>query len=272
MVEEERSESPIEITDDGLICKSSKVILTIELPETYVGSESYLYLEGVRYYPENSIKYKEYLLGENPTKYKENTFRYKSRKDAENSDLKSKITTTFGKNKKSVLVWGKGSQYDTGERDIVSNMGYHGTTAQTFTLQLEGRGEYRFSDLKVIVQPMDSYGENYVKLQECRSTDTQINGNYVQGTVVTGTDRMLCIAIPYQKGWKAWVNGKETKIVKANGMYMAIPLKAGGNGIILHYTIPGLKEGAMVSGITILSLGVFGIVQIYQKKRRCCKD
>ena len=115
-------------------------------------------------------------------------------------------------------------------------MGYHGTTAQTFTLQLEGRGEYRFSDLKVIVQPMDSYGENYVKLQECRSTDTQINGNYVQGTVVTGTDRMLCIAIPYQKGWKAWVNGKETKIVKANGMYMAIPLKAGGNGIILHYT------------------------------------
>ena len=268
MVEEERSESPIEITDDGLICKSSKVILTIELPETYVGSESYLYLEGVRYYPESSIKYKEYLLGENPTKYKENTFRYKSRKDAENSDLKSKITTTFGKNKKSVLVWGKGSQYDTGERDIVSNMGYHGTTAQTFTLQLEGRGEYRFSDLKVIVQPMDSYGENYVKLQECRSTDTQINGNYVQGTVVTGTDRMLCIAIPYQKGWKAWVNGKETKIVKANGMYMAIPLKAGGNGIILHYTIPGLKEGAMVSGITILSLGVFGIVQIYQKKRK----
>ena len=136
-----------------------------------MGSESYLYLEGVRYYPENSIKYKEYLLGENPTKYKENTFRYKSRKDAENSDLKSKITTTFGKNKKSVLVWGKGSQYDTGERDIVSNMGYHGTTAQTFTLQLEGRGEYRFSDLKVIVQPMDSYGENYVKL-----AGVQVNG------------------------------------------------------------------------------------------------
>lgn len=272
MVEEERSESPIEITDDGLICKSSKITLTIELPETYVGSESYLYLEGLRYYPENSMKYKEYLLGENPTKYKTNTFYYKSRKDTENSDLKSKITTTFGKNKKSVLVWGKGSQYDTGKRDIVSNMGYHGTTAQTFTLQLEGRGEYHFSDLKVIVQPMDSYGENYVKLQECRSTDVQIHGNYVQGSVVTGTDRMLCIAIPYQKGWKAWVNGKETKIVKANGMYMAIPLKAGGNGILLHYTIPGLKEGAMVSGITVLSLGVLGGIRICQKKRRCCKS
>lgn len=268
MVKEERSESPIEITDDGLICKSSKVTLTIELPETYVESESYLYLEGLRYYPEDSMKYKEYLLGEEPTKYKENTFLYKSRKDAENSDLKSKITTTFGKNKKSVLVWGKGSQYDTGERDIVSNMGYHGTTARTLKLQLQGRGEYHFSDIKIIVQPMDSYGKNYVKLQECRSTDTQINVNYVQGTVVTETDRMLCIAIPYQKGWKAWVNGKETKIVKANGMYMAIPLKAGGNGIILHYTIPGLKEGAMVSAITILSLGVFGIIQIYQKKRK----
>ena len=37
MVEEERSESPIEITDDGLICKSSKVILTIELPGNLCG-------------------------------------------------------------------------------------------------------------------------------------------------------------------------------------------------------------------------------------------
>ena len=72
-----------------------------------MGSESYLYLEGVRYYPENSIKYKEYLLGENPTKYKENTFRYKSRKDAENSDLTSKITTTFGKKIKICLSVGK---------------------------------------------------------------------------------------------------------------------------------------------------------------------
>ena len=84
-------------------------------------------------------------------------------------------------------MWGKGSQYDTGERDIVSNMGYHGTTAQTFTLQLEGRGEYRFSDLKVIVQPMDSYGENYVKLQECRSTDGR------SGTTQGYTDKwQLC--------------------------------------------------------------------------------
>ena len=96
----------------------------------------------------------------------------------------------------------------------------------------------------------------------------QITGNYVQGSLVTMNDRMLCIAIPYQKGWKAWVNGEETKISKANGIYMAIPLKAGHNGILLHYTIPGLKEGAMVSSVTILSLGVLGIIQIYRKKRR----
>ena len=189
----------------------------------------------------------------------------------ENSSLSAKITTTLGKNQKTVLIWGEGSQYDTGRRDIVSNMGYHGKTGKTFQLRLEGRGEYTFSDIRVVVQPMDSYGANYVKLKECKATDMQITGNYVQGSLVTMNDRMLCIAIPYQKGWKAWVNGEETKISKANGMYMAIPLKAGHNGILLHYTIPGLKEGAMVSSVTILSLGVLGIIQIYRRKRRCCK-
>ncbi len=268
MQEGNRSQSPLEITENGFICKASKVTLTITLPEEYIGCENYLYLEGLRYSPKGYINYKDYLLGENPSKYKINTFRYNARKDMENSSLSAKITTTLGKNQKTVLIWGEGSQYDTGRRDIVSNMGYHGKTGKTFQLRLEGRGEYTFSDIRVVVQPMDSYGANYVKLQECKATDMQITGNYVQGSLVTMNDRMLCIAIPYQKGWKAWVNGEETKISKANGMYMAIPLKAGHNGILLHYTIPGLKEGAMVSSVTILSLGVLGIIQIYRKKRR----
>ena len=51
MQEGNRSQSPLEITENGFICKASKVTLTITLPEEYIGCEKYLYLEGLRYSP-----------------------------------------------------------------------------------------------------------------------------------------------------------------------------------------------------------------------------
>lgn len=47
MQEGNRSQSPLEITENGFICKASKVTLTITLPEEYIGCENYLYLEGL---------------------------------------------------------------------------------------------------------------------------------------------------------------------------------------------------------------------------------
>ncbi len=55
------------------------------------------------------------------------------------------------------------------------------------------------------------------------------------------------------------MNGKKkVNIVKANGMYMAVPLEVGYNKIVLSYTIPGLKYGMMISGLALVVLIFFG--------------
>ena len=78
---------------------------------------------------------------------------------------------------------------------------------------------------------------------------------------------MACIAIPYHKGWSATVNGKKVNIVKANGLYMAVPLEVGYNKIVLSYTIPGLKYGMMISGLALVVLIFWEKIRKYKRKQ-----
>ena len=49
----------------------------------------------------------------------------------------------------------------------------------------------------------------------------------LKGTFQTDKDRMLCVTIPYSKGWSAKVDGQNPKIYKANGMFMGIFMTSG---------------------------------------------
>ena len=85
-------------------------------------------------------------------------------------------------------------------------------------------------------------------------------------------DKVLCIAIPYSKGWSAKVNGEPVEVLEGNGMYMALPLKAGYNEIELDYETPGIRSGIAVSlltiGILILILAIPAWWKTVQRIRR----
>jgi uncharacterized membrane protein YfhO len=75
----------------------------------------------------------------------------------------------------------------------------------------------------------------------------------------------LCFSIPYSKGWTAFVNGKKTELLRANTMYMALPLKAGDYEIVLKYRTPGLTLGILISLLAVLLF--IGIVRKNNKKQ-----
>lgn len=60
--------------------------------------------------------------------------------------------------------------------------------------------------------------------EELNETDP-IRRKSFQRSLSCEKDQILCVTIPYSKGWKATVNGKCTKIYKANGMFMGIVMK-----------------------------------------------
>ena len=71
--------------------------------------------------------------------------------------------------------------------------------------------------------------------------------NSLSGTIETDKEKLMCLTIPYAKGWKAYVDGKAVKIYKTNIMFSGILIPEGKHDITLTYFTPGLKTGIIVS-------------------------
>lgn len=69
----------------------------------------------------------------------------------------------------------------------------------------------------------------------------------VDGTVTNTVDGTLMVSIPYEDGWYATVDGRETEILRADYGFMALKLPAGNHEITFEYHAPGLNTGILLS-------------------------
>ena len=73
------------------------------------------------------------------------------------------------------------------------------------------------------------------------------------------TDRpgMLFVSDAYYPGWKAWIDGVETKIYRANYAFRAIEVPSGKHLIKFIYQPKSFSNGLKISGISLIILIVF---------------
>lgn len=110
----------------------------------------------------------------------------------------------------------------------------------------------------------NNFNEAILKLQKSQLDIKRISHNIFEGNIYSDTNKYLFISIPYEKGWKAYVDGKETKIEKAVDSFIKIRIDSGNHDIKLVYTPNGYILGIF---ITIISYIIF-ISYIHYKKRR----
>ncbi len=75
--------------------------------------------------------------------------------------------------------------------------------------------------------------------------------NAITGWTDNSADSYMLFSIPFSSGWKAYVDGVETSVNRADNGLMAIALRGGKHSIRLKYTTPGLIVGAIVSVISL---------------------
>jgi len=90
--------------------------------------------------------------------------------------------------------------------------------------------------------------------QNTESADLALKGNTYSGKVHAENGDYLFVAVPYQKGYTAKVNGKNVKVVEALDGFMAIPLMQGENRISIKYTPPGMELGLTVTIFTLVGI------------------
>lgn len=77
------------------------------------------------------------------------------------------------------------------------------------------------------------------------------------------TVRAVYFTVPYDAGWKAFIDDSQTEIIEANGM-MAIIVPEGEHQILFCYKTPGFREGTWIS---IICFAIFIAFNLYRRGR-----
>lgn len=72
----------------------------------------------------------------------------------------------------------------------------------------------------------------------------------LSGTVSCDEDRLLFTSIPYDEGWRVWVDGKRVEPVAFSDALLCVELSAGTHFVEMQYTAQGVNLGL---GITVLT-------------------
>jgi len=243
-------------------------------------SETYLHIQGM--FAEYRTKYELYmddcdevfskdefnsLPSEKQEKIKnKNTNERDTAKD--NSKIKVQVESDNCINK--LQYYNIDFKYATGQENFLVNMGYNKKGLKKLTVKFGSAGVYKFDKMSVVCQPMEDLPEMTKALKEDVLENEKISVNSVEGNISLSQDKILCLSIPFSKGWTAYVDGEKVDLFKANGAFMAIPLTAGEHTVQLRYFTPLMKVGA---GVSLVSFGIFigmaiACVLIKRKQRK----
>ena len=239
-------------------------IQTISLPETRISSpkekkyaditvpvekdkETYLYFKNLVYHGKKNGDDKFILTGRKGTKG---------------------ILVTQNDVQQKIHIQSTFNPYYFGRKDYIVKINHQTSKAkEKVRLNFLSPGEYEFDDISLITVPKKDVLARLKERKENSMKQIQYEGNHFRGVYHAKKDQILCVTIPYSKGWKATVNGNRTKIYKANGMFMGIIMKKGIQSVKLDYETPGLKIGAWISLAAWIGLGIYGLYfEKYRKK------
>lgn len=85
-------------------------------------------------------------------------------------------------------------------------------------------------------------------------TVTDFRDGYVKGNITAEEDGAMYTSIPYDKGWKVYIDGKEGDIICFKDALVMVPLSKGAHTIELKYTPEGLYLGMTITIICVIIL------------------
>lgn len=187
--------------------------------------------------------------------------------------LSLKLRATYTNDKKSVT---KTLLYHTpyyswynARHNFDVNLGYSKKAVKSITITFPSVGVYSFDNLNVICQPMTDFASQIDALRADVLENVSIQNDLITGKISLDTPKLLCLSIPYSKGWTAYVNGEQMALLQTNTMYMGLSLPAGDHSIRLVYETPGLRTGLYVSAAALaLLLGVVLMLEISARRKQ----
>ena len=142
---------------------------------------------------------------------------------------------------------------------------YDGTEEYGVVVFANNEKQQKVQDFYVATYDEVEFQRAYNNLSKNQlSIDVFTNG-YLQGTVISTEDKnLLFTSIPYDRGWKVWIDGEEKKCTALlDDAFLGIEIDTPGIHKVEMKYYPGwLREGLIVSILGVIAFAVICIVQI----------
>jgi hypothetical protein len=111
-----------------------------------------------------------------------------------------------------------------------------------------------------------------IRIRPKRSLDAKATILRYKNTLVvikteTNDNGILVLLDSYYPGWKAYVDGRESAIARANHFYRAVAIPQGRHLVEFKYEPASFKIGLIISSITLFSIVVVSLI-LFVKKRK----
>lgn len=146
---------------------------------------------------------------------------------------------------------------------------YNGNTKFDYVIPIEDntnlkieitKGKYDIQNLKFYTSEI-IFAE--YKEVECLEIDTYLS--QITCNINASQGEYLVTSIPYDKGFKAYINGEKVNVEIVNKAFVGIKLKGGENNIVIQYHAPFFREGIFISFISFLVVTISNRIQLLSK-------
>lgn len=114
----------------------------------------------------------------------------------------------------------------------------------------------------------ETLAEDCAKLAATSAIAFERDNKGFSATVTREKENLVFFSVPYEKGWSATVDGKETEIIRANKGFMAVVVPAGTSVIRFNYETPGLSLGLILSGSSAVVILIYALIANAVIKRK----
>ncbi len=166
----------------------------------------------------------------------------------------------------SFLIKTKSNRYNYAKTDFVCFLGHNEEPVKEIEINFSLPGSYTFESIAVSVVNMDDYKKKIDNLSNEVLSNVNLDNNTISGDISLNSNKYLLLSVPYSKGWKAYVDGKQVPLLRANEHYMAVYLEKGYHHIEMKYITPGIIVGSIISGLSVVCF--VGLVIIYRRSAR----
>lgn len=114
----------------------------------------------------------------------------------------------------------------------------------------------------------DVFDKGYEILSKNTFTTTAYTDSSIEGTITVDEDGLFYTSIPYEEGWRAWVDGEETEITPVGGAMLAFSLSEGTHTIKMSFIPKGFLPGLAIFSVGVGLFFIMCLVSWLRRKKK----